>query len=118
MGARHILDLTSDVTHLVCGGLYSPKYRYVSKMRPEVKVMSTKWVDAMYAQWIAGEDIDPRTFEMEHRFPILYGIRLSVTGVADGMIYTLFLFFSFLFFFFFFFFFSGMGEDVGPDVMV
>ncbi|KAA8901712.1 hypothetical protein FN846DRAFT_956755 [Sphaerosporella brunnea] len=84
MGARHVLDLTSDVTHLVCGALYSPKYRYVAKMRPDVKVMSTKWVDAMYAQWIAGEDIDPRTFEVSYRFPVFYRCRISATGIADA----------------------------------
>jgi hypothetical protein len=85
MGAKHILDLTSEATHLICGALGSPKYRYVAKMRPDIKVMSTKWVEAMYTQWIAGEDIDARSFEREYRFPILYGIRLSVTGIVDGM---------------------------------
>jgi hypothetical protein len=85
MGARHVLDLTSEATHLICGASGSPKYRYVAKMRPDIKVMSTKWVEAMYTQWIAGEDIDPRTFERDYRFPILYGIRLSVTGIVDGV---------------------------------
>ncbi|KAF8539267.1 BRCT domain-containing protein [Trichophaea hybrida] len=83
MGARHLLDLTSEVTHLICGNLFSPKYRYVSKMRPDVKVMSTQWVNAIYTHWISGEDIDPSTHEAEHRFPVLYQLKISVTGIAD-----------------------------------
>jgi len=85
MGARHILDLTSEATHLICGDLFSAKYCYVAKMRPDVKVMTTKWVEAMYTQWINGEDVDPQTFEAEHRMPVFYKLKISVTGIADGM---------------------------------
>ena len=84
MGARFLLDLTSEVTHLICGALFSPKYRNVARMRPDVKVMSTLWVKAMYEQWILGDDIDPRKFESEHRFPLLYRLKIAVTGIPDG----------------------------------
>ena len=54
-------------------------------MRIDVKVMTTKWVEAMYTQWIGGEDINPRTFEVDHRLPVFYNLKISVTGIADGM---------------------------------
>jgi len=56
-------------------------------MRPDVKVLSTRWVDVIYKHWISGEDIDPLTYEAEHRFPVLYELKISVTGIADGIIY-------------------------------
>lgn len=84
MGARHLLDLTSECTHLICGELFTPKYRYVAKMRPDVKVMRTGWLEAMYEDWIKGEDIDPQVFEGYYRFPVFYGLRISVTGIVDG----------------------------------
>ncbi|KAI5816057.1 hypothetical protein BZA77DRAFT_314276 [Pyronema omphalodes] len=83
MGAEHVLDLTSEVTHLICGELFSPKYRYVAKNREDVKVMSTKWINAIYKAWIAGDDIDTSYFEKKYRFPILYGLNISVTGIPD-----------------------------------
>lgn len=84
MGARHVLDLTSDVTHLVCGDIATPKYKYVAKMRTDVKVMKVEWVDAMYGPWIDGEDIDPRDYEEKYKLPILYRLSISVTGILDG----------------------------------
>lgn len=56
-------------------------------MRPDVKVLSTRWVDVIYKHWISGEDIDPLTYEAEHQFPVLYELKISVTGIADGIIY-------------------------------
>lgn len=84
MGARHALDLISDVTHLVCGDISTPKYKYVAKMRMDVKVMRVEWVDAMYDSWINGEDISPRDFEEEFKLPTLYRLTISVTGILDG----------------------------------
>lgn len=88
MGARHVLDLTSEVTHLICASLLSPKYHYLSKMRPDVKVMTTSWVGAIYEDWLLGEDIDPAAYDVRHRLPVLYGLRISVTGIADGTVVT------------------------------
>lgn len=84
MGARHVLDLTSDVTHLVCRDVTTPKYKYVAKMRSDVKVMKVEWVDAMYDLWINGEDINPRDFEEKFKLPTLYRLSISVTGILDG----------------------------------
>jgi DNA replication regulator DPB11 len=84
MGAEHVLDLTSEVTHLICGELFSPKYRYVAKNREDVKVMSTKWINSIYRAWIAGDDIDTAYYEKQYRFPVLYGLNISVTGIPDG----------------------------------
>jgi DNA replication regulator DPB11 len=84
MGGKHVLDLTSDVTHLICGELYTPKYKYVAKMRSDVKVMQPEWVDAMYSIWLKGDDINPKDFEARHRFPTFAGLRISVTGIPDG----------------------------------
>ncbi|KAH8144935.1 uncharacterized protein LAJ45_11056 [Morchella importuna] len=83
MGARHVLDLTSDVTHLVCEDITTPKYRYVARMRTDVKVMMVGWVDSMYDVWIDGEDINPRDFEEKFQLPILYKLSISVTGILD-----------------------------------
>lgn len=84
MGAKCVLDLTSDVTHLVCAALGSPKYKYVARMRADVKVLTPNWVVAMHDRWIQGEDIDIHGFEREHKFPTLYGLKISVTGIPDG----------------------------------
>lgn len=84
MGARHVLDLTSDVTHLVCEDITTPKYKYVAKMRTDVKVMRVEWVDAMYDPWINGEDINPRDFEEKFKLSTLYQLSISVTGILDG----------------------------------
>jgi DNA replication regulator DPB11 len=85
MGGQHSLDLTSEVTHLVCAELFTPKYNYVAKMRLDVKIVDIKFVAAMYQQWMNGEDINPAEFEVAHRFPTLYGLKISVTGIPDGL---------------------------------
>lgn len=84
MGAKCVLDLTSDVTHLVCGALGSPKYQYVARMRSDVKVLAPKWVEAMYKQWLNGDDVNVHEFEREHKFPALFELKISVTGIPDG----------------------------------
>lgn len=84
MGAKHVLNLTSDVTHLVCADITTPKYKYVAKMRTDVKVMKVEWVDAMYDLWINGEDINPHDFQEKFKFSTLYRLSISVTGIVDG----------------------------------
>ncbi|KAG0129151.1 BRCT domain-containing protein [Tuber indicum] len=83
MGARHVLDLTSDVTHLICADLTTPKYKYVAKMRADVQVMGVGWVDAMYDLWINGEDINPIDFNEEYKFPTFQGLAISLTGIQE-----------------------------------
>jgi DNA replication regulator DPB11 len=84
MGGRHILDLTSEVTHLICGELNTPKYVYVAKYRTDVKVVKLSWVEEIYKQWMQGDDVEPRDFEVEHRFPVFHGLFISLTGITDG----------------------------------
>lgn len=84
MGATNVLDLTSEVTHLICAALFSPKYRYVARMRADVKVLSPRWIDAMFEQWRDGEDVDVHELEREHKFPVFYELKISVTGIQDG----------------------------------
>ncbi|KAI5790148.1 hypothetical protein EDC01DRAFT_783841 [Geopyxis carbonaria] len=83
LGARNVLDLTSDVTHLLCGAVGSPKYAYVARMRSDVLVLHTGWVRAVHTAWLSGDDVDARALASSWRFPALSGIAVSVTGVAD-----------------------------------
>lgn len=83
MGARTALDLTSDVTHLICTSLFSQKYNYVARMRSDVKVLTTAFIDRMYASWLRGDDIDVAAFERDTKFPIFFNLAISVTGIPD-----------------------------------
>jgi len=87
MGARHLLDLTPDVTHLICADLATPKYKYVARMRADVQVMGVEWVDAMYDLWINGEDINPLDFNEKYKFPTFQGLAICLTGVQDCTFY-------------------------------
>jgi DNA replication regulator DPB11 len=84
MGAVNQLDLTSDVTHLVVGELNTPKYRYVAKERPDVKVLDHGWVEAVRQSWIEGGETDVRMLEERHKFPVFSGLKICFTGVEDG----------------------------------
>ncbi len=84
MGAIHKFDLTSDVTHLIVGSLDTPKYRYVAKERPDVKVVLPVWIDAVRQSWMTGGDTDVAALELEYRVPTLYGLRICVTGFEDS----------------------------------
>ncbi|KAH6680556.1 BRCT domain-containing protein [Halenospora varia] len=80
MGAIHRYDLTLDVTHLVVGDYNTPKYRYVAKERPDVKPMTTDWVEAARELWINDKAIDLEALEKEHTLPVLHGLKFSMTG--------------------------------------
>ncbi|KAI9851527.1 MAG: hypothetical protein M1838_003481 [Thelocarpon superellum] len=84
MGAIHKLDLTSDVTHLIVGDSDTPKYKYVAKERPDVKVLRIEWVEAIRQLWMAGELIDVRELEEDYRRPALAGLRICLTGFDDA----------------------------------
>ncbi len=83
MGAVHKLDLTSDVTHLVVGDSDTPKYKFVSKERPDVKCLLASWVEAVRASWLEGGETDIEDLERVHTLPTFSGLKLCVTGFDD-----------------------------------
>lgn len=84
MGAIHKYDLTSDVTHLIVGSIDTPKYKYVAKERPDVKVVTPAWVEAVRTSWMEGGDTDVEKLEHEYRVPTFHGLRICVTGFDDS----------------------------------
>lgn len=81
MGATIKLDLTSDVTHLVAGNTDSAKYRYVAKLREDVKVLSPSWLEALRDVWMEGEDnMDMAGLEDQYRLPTFFGLKICLTG--------------------------------------
>lgn len=81
MGATIMLDLTSDVTHLIVGNTDSAKYRYVAKSREDVKVLSPAWLEALRQVWMQGHDhVDVAALEQEYRLPTLFGLKICLTG--------------------------------------
>ncbi|XPS70216.1 protein kinase activating protein dpb11 [Ascochyta lentis] len=81
MGATIKLDLTSDVTHLVAGNTDSAKYRYVAKLREDVKVLSPSWLEALRDVWMEGEDdMDVAGLENQYRLPTFFGLKICLTG--------------------------------------
>jgi hypothetical protein len=83
MGAVHKLDLTSDVTHLLVGSITTPKYRYVAKERPDIKVLSPEFVDKVRESWIEGGEVNVTQFEEECRMPTFAGLTICLTGFED-----------------------------------
>jgi DNA replication regulator DPB11 len=83
MGAQHKYDLTSEVTHLIVGEYDTPKYRYVAKERPDVKVLVPRWIEAVRELWIEDQAIDIHAIEKEHTLPTLAGLRICLTGFED-----------------------------------
>lgn len=80
MGAEHKLDLTSDVTHLIVGGVDTPKYRYVAREREDVKVLRPEWVEAVRQAWMHAEELDLAALEKEYRLPSFTGLAICLTG--------------------------------------
>lgn len=85
MGARFSLDLTSEVTHLLCAEIYTPKYRYVARYRPDVTIVDPDWVDDIHKHWIKGHPINiaKGDFLPQHRVPVFYNLIISITGFTD-----------------------------------
>jgi DNA replication regulator DPB11 len=83
MGADHKYDLTSDVTHLVVGGLDTSKYKYVAKERPDVKVVLPAFVEAVKESWMKGGGTDVEALELEFRLPTLHNLNICVTGFEN-----------------------------------
>jgi DNA replication regulator DPB11 len=80
LGAQTFFDLTMQVTHLVIGETCTPKYAYVAKERPDVKVVLPEFFDAVREAWMSGEEVDVAAAETKHRAPALYGLRICLTG--------------------------------------
>lgn len=87
MGAQHKFDLTSDVTHLIVGAYETPKYRYVAKERPDVKVLLPSWVTAVRQLWIEDKPIDLDHLERAHTLPTFTGSHICMTGFEDRTSY-------------------------------
>ncbi|KAF2161377.1 hypothetical protein M409DRAFT_59091 [Zasmidium cellare ATCC 36951] len=83
MGARHSLDLTADVTHLLVASITTPKYRYVAKERPEVRVLSPDFIEAVRKVWTEGIDVDVAALEKQYTLPTFFGLQICLTGISD-----------------------------------
>lgn len=83
MGAVTKLDLTSDVTHLIVGSTDTPKYKYVARERPDIKVLLPSWLHAVRECWMQGEDVHIAKYEQEHRLPTFWTLKICVTGFND-----------------------------------
>ena len=83
MGAIHKLDLTSDVTHLLVGGIDTPKYKFVAKERPDVKCLLPTYIEAVRQSWMEGGETEVEALETKHKLPTLTGLRVCVTGFED-----------------------------------
>ncbi len=83
MGAIHKLDLTSDVTHLIVGNITTPKYRYVAKERPDIKVLHPNWIEAVRVPWMDGTDVDIADLESQHQLRAFHNLQICVTGFED-----------------------------------
>jgi DNA replication regulator DPB11 len=83
MGALHKYDLTSEITHLIVGDYDTPKYRYVAKERPDVKVLMPQWIEAVRQLWIEDHAIDVGGTEREYSLPTFATLRICLTGFED-----------------------------------
>ena len=57
--------MTPDCTHLIVGDYDTPKYRHVAKERPDVRVMTAAWVEAVRDLWVQDVEIDFLALERE-----------------------------------------------------
>ena len=85
LGAQHRLDLTSDVTHLIVGDWDTPKFKYVAKERPDVKVVKPAFVEAVRELWMREDDINVEELEYEHRWRALENLKICLTGFEKCM---------------------------------
>lgn len=80
MGGLHKYDLTSDVTHLIAGEYNTPKYRFVAKERPDVKVVQPSFVIELSELWMADKAFDLDTLERQHCRPTFVDLQICLTG--------------------------------------
>ncbi|PNS19397.1 hypothetical protein CAC42_2574 [Sphaceloma murrayae] len=84
LGASHKLDLTSDVTHLLCGRITSEKYRHVAKHRPDIHVLQPEWLFKVRDAWMEGGEVNVKAITEEYRLPTFHHLNICVTGFNDG----------------------------------
>src|ERR1700761_2558525 len=58
LGAECSFDLTVKATHLIIGATTSPKYNWVAKERPDMKVVFPEFIEAVRQIWMNGEEDD------------------------------------------------------------
>lgn len=80
MGAQHIYDLTSQVTHLIVGEYDTPKYRYVARERSDIKVILPSFIDELSERWKADQRFDFAQLQQEHMRLALADLKISLTG--------------------------------------
>ncbi|KAI0999518.1 hypothetical protein K3495_g8679 [Podosphaera aphanis] len=83
MGARHQLDLTRDVTHLIVGAVDTPKYKYVARNRQDIMPMTVEWIEAIRDLWIADQEIDVKAMEQKFLLPTFFSLKFSMTGCDE-----------------------------------
>ncbi len=83
MGGLFRGDLTADITHLIVGAHFSPKYRYVAKNRPDIRVMTLEWIQKIWEHWIGDQPIHLEEMETQYARPALHSLRICITGVED-----------------------------------
>ncbi len=84
MGAQHKYDLTSEVTHLIVGDYDTPKYRYVAKERPDVKILRAEWVEEIRGLWIEDQSIDLEALERRYTLQTFATLKICMTGFDDS----------------------------------
>ncbi|TKX22118.1 BRCT domain-containing protein 4 [Elsinoe australis] len=83
LGATHKLDLTTDVTHLLCGSVASDKYRHVARHRPDIHVLRPEWLFAIRDAWMEGGDVDVKAITEQYRLPTFHSLNICLTGFTD-----------------------------------
>ncbi|KAF4553827.1 twin BRCT domain-containing protein [Elsinoe fawcettii] len=83
LGATHKLDLTSDITHLLCASIASEKYRHVARHRPDIHVLRPEWLFAIRDAWITGAEVDVKGITHQFRLPTFHSLNICVTGFND-----------------------------------
>jgi DNA replication regulator DPB11 len=76
-------DLTMDVTHLVVGNTTSQKYKFVAKHSPDVQIVLAEFFTAMRLKYVADEAIDLDALHKQYQAPVVYKLRISITGYTD-----------------------------------
>nr|POF14074.1 s-m checkpoint control protein rad4 [Quercus suber] len=83
LGAVHKLDLTCDVTHLICGSTNTPKYQYTARERPDIAVLHPNWLEAVRQAWMTGDEVDVAGLAQQHKLPTFFELKACLTGFTD-----------------------------------
>jgi DNA replication regulator DPB11 len=68
---------------LIIGATTSPKYNWVAKERPDMKVVFPEFVEAVRQVWVTGEEADVAALEEKYKVPALHGQKICITGFSD-----------------------------------